>query len=52
MLAKNAFQNDQGYLISKFAQDAVAKDTGKSLEMSAIVKILLGLYYIQSGNFK
>lgn len=46
LLAKCAFQNSQGYLISKFAQDAIAKDTGRSPEQSAIVRIFSGLYYI------
>lgn len=52
LLAKSAFQNSQGYLFSKFAQDALAKDTGRSLEQSAILRILNGLFYVSSENYK
>ena len=51
LLAKSAFQNNQNFLLFKFAQDAIAKDNGKSLEESAILRILLGLYQISSNNY-
>ena len=51
LLAKSAFQNNQSYLHFKFAQDAIAKDTGRSPEESAILRILIGLFQISSNNF-
>jgi hypothetical protein len=50
-IAKCAYQSGQDYLMKRFSQDALAKDTGKNQELTAIVQILDGLSYFQKdGN--
>lgn len=43
-IAKSAFQTKQGYLVGKFSDEAMHRDTKKNVELSALVRILDGLH--------
>lgn len=51
IIAKSAYNSNQDYLVSKFAQDAISKDQGKNPEISAVIRILDGMACFKSKNY-
>ena len=52
LIAKCAFMSGQDFLVSKFSQEALQRDNGKNIELSAIIRILDGLYCMMNKNYE
>jgi len=52
LIAKCAFMSGQDFLVSKFSQEAIQRDSGKNIELTAIIKILDGLYCMMNKNYE
>jgi len=52
LIAKCGYQASQDFVFQKFSQEAMNKDTYGNAEMSAVVRILDGLYCLKNRNYQ